>query len=455
MKNQFNKEAEAGILGCIMEDPSTCLPMVTAAFKGQPDFLYDHRHAKVFHAMLSLEAKGHSIDMISLQSELGDSNILESIGGISFLFSLQESVPSAENLPTYMELAREKVKERKLVAVAAEIATMATAGEMTPDELGDRMESMIIEANQEGEAVKEPTMKENVRGAMDLMEEMAERRGALVGLSTGLPDLDRITGGLKPREHYVIAARPSIGKTSLGMNIAEHIATQCGQSVGILTAEMDAESLTVRMIGTSSGVNIKDITDGFLKERDFPKLSSAAGKLSRAPIHIRECFGASIMEVRAKGRRLVRQNGAKILVVDYLQKLVALDSRGRRMDNREREVAEISAGLTQMSKELGVPVLSLCQLNRETEKNKGRKPNLSDLRESGAIEQDADLVGILYKVPEDDEEPDTENVRVNLLIAKQRNGPTGEIALLFRKATTRFTLAAKISDAEIPERFRE
>src|SRR2546426_5394053 len=244
-----------------------------------------------------------------------------------------------------------------------------------------------------------------------------------------------------------------MGKTSLAMNVAEHVAIEERLPVGVFSLEMTAESLVLRMLCSRSRVNLRNIRDGFLAERDFPKLTGSAGKLAGAPLFIDDSPGLSILQLRAKTRRMVQQYGIKLFVVDYLQ---LLHSTARRAENRQQEIADISNGIKALAKELQVPVIVLSQLNRELEKDKNLKPRLSDLRESGAIEQDADLVALLYKPNSaDDDEgsalPEQEAVPVNLLIAKQRNGPTGDVALTFLRAYTRFESAAKVSAEDVPE----
>src|SRR5437660_8835670 len=300
------------------------------------------------------------------------------------------------------------------------------------------------------------TIKELVHSAISTIESFHQRQGMLTGVGTGFVDLDKMTSGLHGGEMIVVAARPSMGKTSLAMNIAEHVAIDEKLPVGVFSLEMTSESLVLRMLCSRSRVNLRNVRDGFLAERDFPKLTGAAGKLANAGLFIDDSSGLSILQLRAKARRLSQQFGIKLFIVDYLQ---LLHSTARRAENRQQEIADISGGIKALAKELKVPVIVLSQLNRDFEKDKSRKPNMADLRESGAIEQDADLVGLLYKAdPQDptkrkdseDDAVDTDVVPVNLLIAKQRNGPTGDVHLVFQRSLTRFESAAKVSDADMP-----
>jgi replicative DNA helicase len=297
-------------------------------------------------------------------------------------------------------------------------------------------------------------MKVLIRRAITTVEDFHQRQGALTGVSTGFQDLDRMTTGLHGGEMVVIAARPSMGKTSFAMNIVEHAILEEKIPVGVFSLEMTSDSLALRMLCSLSRVNLRNIREGIIMEQDFPKITASAGKLINAPLHIDDTPGLSILQLRAKARRMSQQHGIKLFVIDYLQ---LLHSTAKRAENRQQEIADISNGVKALAKELNVPVIVLSQLNRELEKDKSRKPRLSDLRESGSIEQDADLVGLLYKphveeeADDDDDAAPLEAHPVNLLIAKQRNGPTGDVRLTFLKGFTRFESASKVGAADIPE----
>jgi replicative DNA helicase len=320
------------------------------------------------------------------------------------------------------------------------------------DALMDEVERDILRISESRVQAHTSTIKDLVKKAINTIEDFHQRQGMLTGIGTGFSDLDKMTSGLHGGEMVVIAARPSMGKTSLAMNVAEHVAIDQKLAVGVFSLEMTSESLVLRMLCSRSRVNLRNVREGFLAERDFPKLTGAAGKLANAPLFIDDSSGLSILQMRAKARRMFQQYGIKLFVVDYLQ---LLHSTARRAENRQQEIADISNGIKSLAKELNVPIIVLSQLNRELERDKNRKPRLSDLRESGAIEQDADLVGLLYKPSSGDDEeganPQAEEdaVPVNLLIAKQRNGPTGDVNLTFLKSYTRFESAAKISDEDV------
>jgi replicative DNA helicase len=297
-------------------------------------------------------------------------------------------------------------------------------------------------------------MKQLVSRAIGTIENYFNRQGELGGIATGFTDLDKMTDGLHAGEMIVIAARPSMGKTSLAMNIAENVVLNQKLPVGVFSLEMTADSLVLRVLCSQARVNLRSIREGFMSEGDFAKLRYGVDKLSSAPLFIDDTPGLSILQMRARARRLWQQYGIKLFVIDYLQLLRSTAKRAQ--ENRQQEIADISNGIKALAKELKVPIIVLSQLNREFEKEKGRKPRMSDLRESGSIEQDADVVGLLYKPSASDEEEagavveEPDGVPVNLLIAKQRNGPTGDVNLTFLKTYTRFESAAKVSDEDVP-----
>jgi replicative DNA helicase len=320
------------------------------------------------------------------------------------------------------------------------------------DALMDEVERDILRISESRVQSQTTTIKDLVKKAITTIEDFHQRQGVLTGVGTGFADFDKMTSGLHGGEMVVIAARPSMGKTSLAMNIAEYVAIEQRLPVGVFSLEMTSESLVLRMLCSRSRVNLRNVREGFLAERDFPKLTGSAGKLANAPLFIDDSSALSILQLRAKARRMSQQYGIKLFVIDYLQ---LLHSTARRAENRQQEIADISSGVKSLAKELNVPIIVLSQLNRELEREKNRKPRLSDLRESGAIEQDADVVGLLYKPSSGDDEDggsavEEDAVPVNLLIAKQRNGPTGDVNLTFLKSYTRFESAAKVSDEDVP-----
>jgi replicative DNA helicase len=419
--------------------------------KGGPDVFYDLRHQTIFTTLAEMYDKREAIDVITLQQQLKNKQLLEEVGGIAYLAALPDAVPSAANLSYYLDIVQEKYLLRRMIQTCTEVVGRVYDYEGEVDALMDEVERDILRISESRVQSQTSTIKELVKKAINTIEDFHQRQGVLTGVGTGFTDLDKMTSGLHGGEMVVIAARPSMGKTSLAMNIAEYVSIEQRLPVGVFSLEMTSESLVLRMLCSRSRVNLRNVREGFLAERDFPKLTGAAGKLASAPLFIDDSSALSILQLRAKARRMSQQYGIKLFVIDYLQ---LLHSTARRAENRQQEIADISSGIKSLAKELNVPVIVLSQLNRELEREKNRKPRLSDLRESGAIEQDADVVGLLYTPSSEDEESagaaEQDAMPVNLLIAKQRNGPTGDVNLTFLKSYTRFESASKVSDEDVP-----
>ena len=447
-------ECEQGVLGCALLDPNQCIAECITKLKDNgKEAFYDLRHQTIFETLVTMFNERQAIDLITLQQRLKDQQLLEQVGGIPYLSQLQDAVPSVANLSYYLDHVREKYLLRRMIQTCTGVVGRIYDYEGDVDALLDEVETSVLRVNESRAQAEISTVKVLVNRALVTIENFFNRKGELSGMATGFTDLDKMTDGLHGGEMIVIAARPSMGKTSLAMNIAEHIALELKQPVGVFSLEMSSESLILRMLCSLARVNMRSIRDGFMSESDFPKLMSASGRLASAPLYIDDTAGLSIVELRARARRMHQQHGIKLFVIDYLQ---LLNSTARRsQDNRQQEIADISSGVKALAKELKVPVIVLSQLNRELEKDKNRKPRMSDLRESGSIEQDADLIGLLYKPSAGDDEDgaaaveSSEGVAVNMLIAKQRNGPTGDVNLTFLKSYTRFESAAKFSDEDV------
>ncbi len=444
-------EAEQGVLGCVLLSPKDCMGDCVEKMKAGPECFYDLRHQSLFQTLVEMWDKDERIDLITLQQRLKDGGKLDGVGGLAYLASLPDTVPSAAGLDYYLQIVLDKYALRQLLQTCASIVSRVYEHEGEVDALLAEAEHDIAAVTDSRVGAEMPTMRENVHEAIGAIEEDVARKGALSGIGTGFVDLDKLTGGLQNGEMAVIAARPSVGKTALALNIAEHAAVALKVPVGVFSLEMARKLLVKRMIASRARVNLKGIADGFLSERDFPKLTGAAGVLAGALVYIDDSCGLSILQLRAKARRMHQRHGVKLFVVDYLQ---LLHSTSRRVGNREQEIADISGGLKSLAKELDVAVLVLSQLNRELDKRKGGTPQLSDLRESGSIEQDADFVGMLYRDsggdPDNGEIKDYDAVPVKLKISKQRNGPTGEVDLTFMKTYTRFESAAKVALEDVP-----
>ncbi len=446
-------EAEMGVLGCALLEPNQCIGECIEKLKddGKSAF-YDLRHQTIYETLSEMFNARRAIDLITVQQNLKDRQLLEQVGGIAYLSQLQDAVPSAANLSYYLEIVREKYLLRKLIATCSGVVGKVYDYEGEVEALLDEVEKEILHVNESRVQNGVQPVGTLVHEAIATIENYFGRNGQLGGLATGFADLDKMTDGLHGGEMIIVAARPSMGKTSLAMNIAEHVAMELKLPVGVFSLEMSAASLILRMMCSLARVNLRQIREGFMSEADFPKLTNAAGRLSASKLFIDDTAGLSILQLRARARRMHQQHGIKLFVIDYLQ--LCNSTARRAQENRQQEIADISSGVKALAKELNVPIIVLSQLNRELEKDKSRKPRLSDLRESGSIEQDADLVGLLYKPDagedEDGNAVESDGVPVNFLIAKQRNGPTGDVHLTFLKPYTRFESAAKFSDEDVP-----
>ncbi len=449
-----SNEAEMGVLGCALLDPNQCIGECVEKLKddGMLAF-YDLRHQTIYETLAEMFNARMPVDLITVQQRLKDKQLLDQVGGIAYLSQLQDAVPSAANLSYYLDIVREKYLLRKLITTCSGVVGKVFDYEGNVEELLDEVEKEILRVNEsraQGTMIPVNTL---VHEAIATIENYFGRNGEIGGLATGFVDLDKMTDGFHGGEMIVIAARPSMGKTSLAMNIAEHVALELKLPVAVFSLEMSSASLILRMMCSLARVNLRSIREGFMSESDFPKLTNAAGRLSAAKLFIDDSAGLSILQLRARARRMHQQHGIKLFVIDYLQ---LLNSTARRsQDNRQQEIADISSGIKALAKELNVPVVVLAQLNRDIEKDKNRKPRMSDLRESGSIEQDADLVGLLYKPDagdDDDAAPvEADGLPVSLVIAKQRNGPTGDVNLTFLKPYTRFESAAKFSSEDVSD----
>lgn len=459
----FSIEAEQGVLGCILLDPRNNLSLFASKLKGKDQFeniFYDIRHQTLISQMIQMNEEGGGIDELTLIQRLRDRALLDSAGGVAYISSLKDAPPSPLNMGFYLNIVRDKYLLRSLVQTCMTLTEDVFSNPADVESLMDQAEKEILRINGEWVQTSSLEMKELVQNAFQMVQNFFNRKGELTGVGTGFPNLDKMTSGLHGGEMIVIAARPSMGKTSLAMNIAEHVAIELGEPVGVFSLEMTAESLVMRMLCSRARVSMQNIRSGTLSVQDFTKMTGEAGRLASAPIYIDDTPGLSILNLRSRARRMM-EKGIKLFVIDYLQLLHSSMVRGD--SNRQQEIADISNGIKSLAKELSVPIIVLSQLNRDVEKEKNRVPKLSDLRESGAIEQDADLVLLIYRPPpqaadgrrgEAEEEPQNQNmqtaVEVKLIVAKQRNGPTGEVDLIFLKNYTRFDNLARVRQEDVP-----
>jgi len=370
-----------------------------------------------------------------LGSFLKDKNQLDSIGGTSYLATLVESVPSAANISAYAKLVKEKSVLRQLISTATGIVTRSYGTGADVDQLLDEAEHAIFEISEHKIRPSFYPMKDIIKDSFRTIERLYERKELVTGVPTGFGKIDEITSGLQNSDLIIIAGRPSMGKTAFALNIAEHVALEENIAVAIFSLEMAKEQLAMRMFSSIAKVNSQKLRRGFVGETDWPKLTTAAGRLSEAPIFIDDTPAITVLEMKAKARRLKADKGLGLVILDYLQ----LMRSGGSKDSREQEISEISRSLKALAKELAVPVIALSQLNRKVEDRTNRRPQMADLRESGAIEQDADVIAFIYR----DEvynksEDNTERGFAEIIIGKQRNGPTGTVKLVFQEQFTRF-----------------
>lgn len=405
-------------------------------------YFYIPSHQTIFNVLIDLWNANQGIDLITFTQVLRDRNLLETIGGAAFVTSLFTFVPTAANVGYYLEIVRDKYILREIIGACTEGARRSYEEQDEVDNLLDEVEQRIYAVGEDRFKGQRFSMKEQVMEAIEAINTLWENKGSLTGLRTGFVELDRMTSGLHPAEMIVIAARPSMGKTALAMNIVEHVAAIERRAVAVFSLEMSSQQLVQRMLCSSARVNLKKVREGFLTPSDLEKIPAAAHKLAEASIFIDDTPGLTILELRAKARRLSAQHKIELIVIDYLQLLRSTSRRGQ--ENRQIEISEISAGIKGLAKELNVPIIVAAQLNRNPENRTGDskgRPRLSDLRESGSIEQDADLVGLLvrqeYYADSEEEREETEG-KADLIIAKQRNGPTGDVPLTFLKEYTRF-----------------
>jgi replicative DNA helicase len=433
-------EAEQGVLGSMLISPGDAI--AEAVGKINEEFFYVPAHQTIYSVLVDLWNVQQAIDLITFTQVLRDRNLLDAVGGPAFVTSLFTFVPTAANIEYYLEIVRDKYLLRSIIAAATESVRRAYEEQDEVNNLLDEVEQKIFAVGEDRFKGQMLSMKEQVMNTLESIEKLFENKGAITGVSTGFRDFDKLTSGLHSSEMIVIAARPSMGKTALAMNMAEYVAIQLKLPVAIFSLEMSAQQLVQRMLCSGARVNLAKTRDGFLAEADFPKLTHAASKLAEAKIFIDDSASLSILELRAKARRLKAQQDIQLIVVDYLQLLRSTSRRAQ--DNRQLEISEISAGLKGLAKELKIPIIVVAQLNRNPEIRTGSGkgvPRLADLRESGSIEQDADLVGLLvreeYYADTDEERQELEG-KAELIIAKQRNGPIGEVKLTFLKDFTRF-----------------
>lgn len=436
-----NLEAEQAVLGSILLEKDSITKVLEALSPDGGDF-YSDAHAHIFRAMVALFDKNVPVDIVTLTDLFKDSDTLDSVGGLSYIGAIAEATPTSANMLYYANIVREKSLLRKLINAATEIVRRGYEAGDSIEEFVDDAERIIFQASQDRAKKSYYSLRDLTRHTFETIEKLYEKKSHLTGVPTGFKDIDIMTSGLQDSDLIIIAGRPSMGKTSLALNIAEYVAIEAETPVIIFSLEMSKEQLTQRLLASRARVDLSRLRKGHLSEEDWSRLTTAVGTLYEAPIYIDDTPAQTALELRAKARRWKAELGFKLIIVDYLQLM-----RGRgRTENREQEISDISRSLKALAKELNIPVMALSQLSRRTEQREGNRPQLSDLRESGAIEQDADVVMFVYRegfyrpcdCPKEEPCACGRKRGAEILVRKQRNGPTGDIKFTFLEELTRF-----------------
>ncbi len=418
-------EAEKAVLGSILIENSVIHDVMEILI---PDDFYKEAHRKIYSSMIELEQAGSPIDILTLYEYLkSKNNLLEEVGGSTYLTYLTEIVPSAINATYYAKIVKDKSILRNLVLTASEIAHEGTEEGIDPEEYIDRAEKAIMEIAQKKIKPGFSHSRDLVQKALEIIENLHSRKELVTGISTGFKKLDYLTSGLQPSDLIIVAARPGLGKTTFCLNITIHAILNQKKKVGFFSLEMTKEQLMLRLLSIRSKVSYSNIRSGFVKEKELQKILKAADELSSTDLFIDDTPALSVLEVRAKARRLSREKGVDLIIVDYLQ----LMRGSRKSETREREIAEISGSLKALAKEINVPVIGISQLSRQTETRTDKRPQLADLRESGAIEQDADLVLFIHRADAYKKNIEERDGIAEIIIGKQRNGPVGIVKLAF------------------------
>jgi replicative DNA helicase len=435
-----NIEAEQSILGGILLNNQSLNSVLEILEVG--DF-YNEAHRKIFAAIVELSDRNEPSDLITLSNILRDKNHLDQAGGTNYLVSLVDNVPSAANIAHYSKIVKEKSILRRLIATATDILNMTYHSGADVDTVLDEAEHAIFDISENKIRPAFHPFKEIIKDSVRTIEKLYERKELVTGVPTGYEKIDDLTSGFQKSDLIIIAGRPSMGKTALALNIAQYAALETSTPVAIFSLEMSKEQLALRMLSSESRVDSQRIRRGFLGETDWPKLITAASRLSEAPIYIDDTPAITVLEMKAKARRLKSEVNLGLIILDYLQ---LMRSSGYR-ESREQEISEISRSLKALAKELNVPVVALSQLNRKVEDRTNKRPQMADLRDSGAIEQDADVIAFIYRDEVyDKSEENPEKGMAEIIIGKQRNGPTGMVKLAFQEKYTRFENLARSID---------
>lgn len=426
-----NNEAEQSVIGAIFLEPQA---LITASEIVIADDFYHIAHQKIFQTMLNLSDKGKAIDVVTVTEELSAKKELEDVGGLSYLTELANAVPTAANIAHYAKIVEEKALLRRLIRVASKIADDGYTREDEVEILLAEAEKKMLEVSNRKNAGDFKHVKDVLVQTFDNIEQLQSRDGDVTGIPTGFRDLDKMTAGFQRNDLIIVAARPSVGKTAFALNVAQSVAVKARENVAIFSLEMGADQLVMRMLCAEGNIDAQRLRTGALEPEDWSKLTMAMGSLSNSGIFIDDSPGVRMTDIRAKCRRLAKEQGLGMILIDYLQLILGSGKPG---ENRQQEVSEISRSLKGLARELKVPVIALSQLSRGVEQRQDKRPMMSDLRESGSIEQDADIVAFLYRDDYYDKESDSKDI-IEIIIAKQRNGPTGTVSLAFRKEYNKF-----------------
>ncbi len=436
-----NSEAERAVIGAIMTENSHLHKVLSLL---TPEDFYLDAHQKIMKKIVEMAEKGRVIDLLTLSEELDSIGELKNVGGVSYISSLLDGVPKSLNIDSYLNIIKEKSLARRLILSSLKIIKSGMEGGADPDELLDLAQHEIFEVSEQRIKQGFLEIKKIMQETVDHIDALSKRGELVSGIPTGFKDLDKKTSGLHNSEFIVIAGRPSMGKTAFAMNIATNMAVKFGKKVGIFTLEMSKEHLCMRLLGSWAQVDIQRLQNGFISHNEWDKIIMAQNAFSKADIFIDDSSSLTILEMKAKSRRLRMERGLDILFIDYLQ----LMRGGAKFENKTQEISAISRSMKELAKELSIPVVAVSQLSRAPEKRerKGARPQLSDLRESGAIEQDADLVAFVYREDYYDRNSLKKGI-AEIIIAKQRNGPAGiTVELAFLDKFTRFEDRAPYED---------
>ncbi|MBQ7050061.1 MAG: replicative DNA helicase [Firmicutes bacterium] len=427
-----SEEAEQSVIGSILIDHDA---VGVAAENLKPEDFYNLRHKEIFEAILDLYHAGRAVDLVTLKSQLEQRGKLEAAGDMKYLSQVATAVPNSVHIRQYVKIVKDKALYRRFIQLGNQVLQQSFTTETPIEQLSESVEKQVFSILQNRGSQDFSHIKDVLMESFDDIEKIAANGGTVAGISTGFVDLDQKTAGLHPSDLVIVGARPAMGKTAFGLNLVQNAAVKGGKTCAVFNLEMSKKQIVNRMLACEAGVSMEHIRSGNMTDQDWEKLVEALGPLSEAPIYIDDTGGITFSEVRSKCRKLKIEHGLDLVMIDYLQ---LMSGSGRAGDNRQQEISEISRGLKMMARELDVPVIALSQLSRTLESRADHRPMMSDLRESGAIEQDADVIIFLYR--DEYYHPDSEDKNIaEIIIGKQRNGPVGTVKLRYDGEYTRFS----------------